>query len=230
VSHGQPKRHGPHQSIRSISIRMINAHECTLVSAHDAQKENGVWTVDRLQYAVPCTAFANTVLYRASVREHLSWDVGGREAGHARRERLTLHRRARRVEGTCATSEQRAQSALSAQRRQPDVRRRGDDVGCGDGQQPVAVCVPFPAAATTRMEMMASLKVRRQKSTSFGSLQQHNAAAVATPPRRGKGCLAHMVAHTARGNSECRSSNMQAHCRSRSSSSIVTITRLLSAR
>ena len=33
--------------------------------------------------------------------------------------------------------------------------------------------------------MVASLKVRRQKSTSFGSLQQHNAAAVATPPRRG---------------------------------------------
>ena len=30
--------------------------------------------------------------------------------------------------------------------------------------------------------------VRRQKSTSFGSLQEHNAAAVATPPRRGKGC------------------------------------------
>ena len=144
VSHGQPKRHGPHQSIRSISIRMINAHECTLVSAHDAQKENGVWTVDRLQYAVPCTAFANTVLYRASVREHLSWDVGGREAGHARRERLTLHRRARRVEGTCATSEQRARSALSAHHWQPNVRRRGGDMGCGDGQQPVAVGVgPF---------------------------------------------------------------------------------------
>jgi hypothetical protein len=30
--------------------------------------------------------------------------------------------------------------------------------------------------------------VHRQKSTSFGSLQEHNAAAVATPPRRGKGC------------------------------------------
>ena len=45
----------------------------------------------------------------ASVREHVSW-----EAGQARRERLTLHRRARRVEGTCATSEQRARSALSA--------------------------------------------------------------------------------------------------------------------
>ena len=162
---------------------------------------------------------------QASVREHVSW-----EAGHARRERLTLLRRDRRVEGTCATSEQRARSALCAQRRQPDVRRRGGDVGCGDGQQPVAVCVPFPAAATTRMEMVASLKVRRQKSTSFGSLQQHNAAAVATPPRRGKGCLAHMVAHAARRNSECRSSNMQAHWRSRSSSSIVTITRLLSAR
>jgi hypothetical protein len=31
-----------------------------------------------------------------------------------RREQLTWHRRARRVEGTCATSEQRGRSALSA--------------------------------------------------------------------------------------------------------------------
>ena len=37
-----------------------------------------------------------------------------------RRERLTLHRRARRVEGTCATSEQRARSALSVHRWRPD--------------------------------------------------------------------------------------------------------------
>ena len=75
----------------------------------------------------------------ASVREHVSW-----EAGQARRERLTLHRRARRVEGTCATSEQRARSALSAHHWQPNVRRRGGDMGCGDGQQPVAVGVgPF---------------------------------------------------------------------------------------
>ena len=72
--------------------------------------------------------------------------------------------------------------------------------------------------------------VRRQKSTSFGSLQEHDAAAVATPPRRGKGCLAHMLAHAARGNSEGRSSSIQAHSCPRSSSAIVTIARLLSAR
>ena len=72
--------------------------------------------------------------------------------------------------------------------------------------------------------------VRRQKSTSFGSLQEHDAAAVATPPRRGKGCLAHMLAHAARGNSEGRSSSMQAHSCPQSSSAIVTIARLLSAR
>ena len=44
-----------------------------------------------------------------STCEHVRW-----EAGQIRREQLTWHRRARRVEGTCATSEQRARSALSA--------------------------------------------------------------------------------------------------------------------
>ena len=82
----------------------------------------------------------------------------------------------------------------------------------------------------TNVVVVRSSLVRRHKSTSFGSLQQHDAAAVATPPRRGQGYLAHMLAHTARGKSEARSSNMQAHSRPRSSSVIITITRLLSAR
>ena len=60
------------------------------------------------------------------------------------------------------------------------------------------VSVPLPAAATTRIVMVMSLMVRQHKSTSYGSLQQHDAAAVATPPRRGQGCLAHMFAHAAR--------------------------------
>ena len=49
-----------------------------------------------------------------------------------RRERLTLYRRARRVEGTCANSEQRARSALSAL---PPARRYGQGSLHPSGEQ-----------------------------------------------------------------------------------------------
>ena len=90
------------------------------------------------------------------------------------------------------------------------------------------VRVPLPAAATTRMVEVTSSLVRRHKSTSFGSLQQHRRRRSPRRPDAGKGCLAHMVAHAARGNSEGRSLSIQPRSCPRSSSSIITITRLLS--